>query len=68
MDDRPHRPSRPWELEPERPPFFRRPAVRIIVTLIAVGSFLTLTIVSSCGPRRAIPLQPTTTTSTIVTA
>jgi hypothetical protein len=68
MDDRPNRPPRPWEVEPERPPFFRRPLVRYVVTAIAVGSFVILTVVSSCGPRRTIPIDPPTTTTTGVTA
>lgn len=68
MDDRPDRPLRPWEMEPDRQPFFRRAAVRYVVTAIAVGSFLVLTIVSSCGPRRTIPIEPPTTTTTGVTA
>ena len=68
MDDRPNRPPRPWEIEPAKPPFFRRPAVRAVVTAIAVGSFLILTIVSSCGPRAVVRIdRPTTTTTGITT-
>ena len=45
-----------------RTPLLRRPAVRLLVTLVAVGSFLLATLVSSCGPRRTVP-EPTTTTT-----
>lgn len=47
-------------------PWLRRPAVRYLVTFIAVGSFLLATLVSSCGPQRSAP-TPTTTTSTVPT-
>ena len=44
------------------------PAVRAVVTAIAVGSFLILTIVSSCGPRAVVRIdRPTTTTTGITT-
>ena len=43
-------------------PWLRRPAVRFLVTVIAVGSFLLATLVSSCGPRRVVPEPSPTTT------
>lgn len=49
-----------------RTPWLRRPGVRILVTLIAVGSFLLATLVSSCGPRRTVPDPATTTTISTV--
>ena len=45
-----------------RTPWLRRPGVRMLVTAIAVGSFLLATLVSSCGPRRTSPRPATTTT------
>ena len=44
-----------------RTPWLRRPAVRAAITLVAVGSFLLATLVSSCGPRRRSPAPATTT-------
>ena len=45
-----------------RTPWLRRPGVRMLVTAIAVGSFLLATLLSSCGPRRTSPRPATTTT------
>jgi hypothetical protein len=36
--------------------------VRAIITLIAVGSFLLVTLISTCAPRRSRPAPTTTTT------
>jgi hypothetical protein len=46
-------------------PWLRRPVVRLVVTLIAVGTFLLTTLVSSCGPRHRIPEPPATTIPTV---
>ncbi len=42
-------------------PWLQRPGVRAVVVVIAAGSFLLATLVSSCGPRHRIS-PPTTTT------
>ncbi|NQV07508.1 hypothetical protein HQ535_13245, partial [bacterium] len=60
---RPIGPDDPWE---GRPPFFRRPVVRGTITLVAVGSFLILTLMSTCAPRRRVSPETTTTTTEIV--
>jgi hypothetical protein len=44
-----------------RTPWLRRPVVRGLITLVAVGSFLLVTLVSSCGPRRRSTPATTTT-------
>lgn len=49
----------PWE---GRTPLLRRPVIRAAITLIAVGSFLLVTLISSCAPRRSRPVSTTTTT------
>jgi len=48
-----------------RTPWLRRPVVRILISGIAVGSFLLATLVSSCGPRGTTPAPTTTTTPTV---
>jgi hypothetical protein len=53
MDD----PADPWG---GRTPFLRRPAVRVAVTTIAVGSFLLVTLLSTCAPRTRAPATTTT--------
>jgi hypothetical protein len=52
-----HESEDPWG---GRPPLLRRPAVRAIVTLIAVGSFLLVTLMSTCAPRTRSPATTTT--------
>ena len=48
-----------------RTPWLRRPRVRLAVAIIAVGSFLAMTLVSSCGPTRRAPAPATTTIPTV---
>ena len=43
-------------------PWLRRPGVRMAIAFVAVGSFLLMTLISSCGPTRRSPAPPTTTT------
>lgn len=57
--NRPPRPDDAWE---GRVPYLRRPVIRTLIALIAVGSFLLVTLISSCVPRRSRPVTTTTTT------
>lgn len=47
----------PWDGDP---PFLRRPAVRAVITVVAVGSFLLVTLLSTCAPRTRSPATTTT--------
>jgi len=48
-----------------RTPWLRRPRVRMAIAIVAVGSFLLMTLVSSCGPARRAPAPATTTIPTV---
>jgi hypothetical protein len=52
--------------EPEHTPWLRRPAVRGSIALLAVGSFLILTLMSTCAPRRRVDQTTTTTMAGVV--
>jgi hypothetical protein len=59
--------DRPGWPEPEPPvPLLRRGAVRAALVTLVVVSFLTLTLVSTCSPRRTVVRNTTTTTTTVV--
>ena len=49
----------PWE---GRTPWLRRPGVLRVLVGLVVGSFLILTLMSTCAPRRRAPATTTTTT------
>jgi len=63
---------RDWEPYDEDPwggrvPFMRRPMVRGAIIVIAVGSFLLLTLMSTCAPPTTrLPSDTTTTTGVSV--
>jgi len=48
-------------------PFLRRPAVRSVITLVVIVTFVMLTLMSTCSPRTT-PIGTTTTTIAGVTA
>ncbi len=47
-------------------PFLRRPAVRSVITLVVIVTFVMLTLMSTCSPRTT-PIGTTTTTIAGVT-
>jgi quinol-cytochrome oxidoreductase complex cytochrome b subunit len=49
-----------WSHDPEPPP--RRRPLRSGITILVIVSFLTLTLMSTCAPRRTV-VRPTTTTT-----
>jgi hypothetical protein len=63
MDDR-------WDdrWEEQRTPWLRRPRVRGTVAVFAALSFLIITLMSTCAPRRTVVRTTTTTTVPGLTA
>jgi hypothetical protein len=59
MDDR-------WD--DGRTPWLRRPVIRGTVAMLAVVSFLIITLMSTCAPRRTVVRTTTTTTVPGLTA
>ena len=51
-----------WDPYAGRTPLFRRPGARIAFALLAAGSLLLVTLISTCAPRRRVPATTTTTT------
>ena len=56
----------PYEEERYPTPFLRRPGVLGTLAVLVAGSFLILTLMSTCTPRRRAPAPTTTTLPTLV--
>lgn len=49
-------------------PWMRRRGPRVVLALLAAGSFLALTLLSTCSPRQAPPAPASTTRPTLPAA
>lgn len=49
-------------------PWMRRRGPRVVLALLAAGSFLALTLLSTCSPRQAPPATTSTTRPTLPAA